>query len=91
MKRKTKGNLQKLPLAELFCVGAKVKCINDKGLPEYVKKMGVKKGKIFTIRDIGQKDFHNDGGGLRLEGIKLFSDTTGFEKCFKRSRFEIVD
>lgn len=68
--------------------GDKVKCINDAGLPEYVKKMGVKKGKIFTVREIGEKNFHRDGGGIRLDGIKLFSDLTGFEKCFKRSRFK---
>ena len=69
--------------------GDKVICINDKGLPEYVKKMGVRKGKTFTVREIGEKDFHGDGGGLRFEGIKLHSDLTGFEQCFKRRRFKL--
>ncbi len=73
-----------------FCVGQKVKIIDDKGIPSYVKKMGFKKGKIFTIREISEKDFNGDGGGLRLEGIILHSDLTGFEKAFNRNRFEIV-
>lgn len=73
-----------------FCIGQKVKIINDKGIPEYVKKMGFKKGKTFTIREISEKDFNGDEGGLRLEGIILHSDLTGFEKAFNRNRFEIV-
>lgn len=73
-----------------FCAGAKVECINDSGLPDYIKKMGVLKGKTFIVREIGEKSFHGDGGGLRLQGITLYSDLTGFEKCFKRNRFKVV-
>lgn len=53
--------------------------------------MGVRKGKKFTIREIGEKDFHGDGGGLRLKGITLYSDLTGYEKCFKRKNFKIIN
>jgi hypothetical protein len=73
-----------------FSAGQKVKIIDDKGIPDYVKDMGFKKGKIFTIREIAEKDFNGDGGGLRLSGITLYSDLTGFEKAFNRKRFELV-
>lgn len=73
-----------------FFPGVEVKCINDDGLPDFVKKMGVEKGKTFTIREIGEKDFGGNGGGLRLQGVPLYSDLTGYEKCFGRERFEVI-
>jgi hypothetical protein len=46
--------------------------------------------KKYPVREIGEKNFHNDGGGIRLQGITLYSDFTGYEKCFKRDRFKLV-
>jgi hypothetical protein len=73
-----------------FAIGDKVKCINDKGIPDFVREMGVTKGKTFTIRSIGEKDFTGKGGGLRFQGIILYSDMTGYEKCFGRERFVVT-
>jgi hypothetical protein len=71
-----------------FKVGDTVEVINDKDaikiFPEF--KLGAR----FIIRSIGEKDFHKDGGGLRLEGIIFWRDNDGYEQCFSRKRFKLV-
>jgi hypothetical protein len=53
-----------------------VEILDDSGIPKYIKDMGFKKGKKYPVREIGEKNFHNDGGGIRLQGITLYSDFT---------------
>lgn len=89
MRKKTKEKAKEERC--LFEAGQQVKIIDDSGIDNYVKEMGFKKGAIFTIREIAEKDFHGDGGGIRLRGITLYSDLTGFEKAFKRSRFKLIE
>lgn len=60
-------------------IGDRVKCINTEGIPNMFK---LKVGKIYVIREIGDRT-----GGLRLEGKVLYSDLTGYEKCYARNRF----
>ena len=71
-----------------FKVGDTVEVINDKDAIEIFPEFKV--GAHFVIRSIGEQDFHNDGGGLRLEGIIFWRDFTGYEQCFSRKRFKLV-
>lgn len=63
-------------------IGDKVKCINTDGIPDPFK---LKLGKVYTIRDIGDRT-----GGLRLQGVTLYSDLSGYEKCYGRERFLVI-
>lgn len=64
-------------------IGDRVKCINTDGIPNIFK---LEVGKTYVIREIGDRT-----GGLRLEGEVLYSDLTGYEKCYARNRFLKVD
>lgn len=63
-------------------IGDKVKCIDNDGIPDPFK---LEIGKIYTIREIGDRT-----GGLRLEGVELYSDITGYEKCYGKKHFKVV-
>ena len=76
--------------SENYKPGDQAKVIDDSGIPDYIKNQGFKNGSILTIREIAEKDFNNDGGGLRFKGITTFSDLTGFEKAFSRKRVQKV-
>jgi hypothetical protein len=71
-------------------VGDTVEVINAKGALPMMEKQGFKNGAQFKVRSIGSKDFERDGGGIRLEGIYLWSDLTEYEQCFKRERFKKI-
>ncbi len=60
-------------------IGDKIKCINTDGIQLEV-------GKVYTIREIGDRT-----GGLRLDGVYLFHDLTGYEKCYGGNRFVAID
>lgn len=63
-------------------IGDKVKCINADGIPDPFK---LELRKVYTIRDIGDRT-----GGLRLQGITLYFDLSGYEKCYGRDRFSVI-
>jgi len=73
-----------------FKEGDKVVCLDDSTYPDFVKKLGVTTGSVHIIREISEKDF-GDGQGIRLQGVNLYSDLTGFEKAFGWRKFKLSE
>jgi hypothetical protein len=71
-----------------FKVGDLVEIVDDSGALSMMIEQGFIKGNTFKIRNIGSKNFHNDGGGIRLQGITLWKDLDLYEQCFSRKRFK---
>ena len=87
-KPKSKKNKCEIPQNDSsvkFSVGDLVQLTNTKCIPTWIKILGVKKNKTFVVRSIGERT-----GGLRLEGIVLYRDTTDYEKAFDSNRFKKV-
>ena len=64
-------------------VGDKIVCKDNNGIPE---SFWLEVGKVYIIRDIGDRT-----GGVRLEGVHLYSDSTGYEKSYGKKHFELAE
>ena len=63
-------------------VNDSVECIDVDGIP---KAYALEINRIYCVRSIGERT-----NGVRLQGINLYSDTTGYEKCYNVNRFKVV-